>query len=292
MSRREPGPCQAVHRTIVVVDVSGYGDARRTSEHRLVVRQALYQALRQAFGDSSVPWKDCLPIDCGDGVPVLVPPDIPRLQHHNSRHPTEEQLRLALHAGEVVHDEFGVTAPSIDHAFRLLEAAQVKAALRSAPGPLAVITSAWFHDEVVRRTPPIDATAFRPIEVAVKETDAIGRPALPESPATVGEPPPLRGIGPRVASATRREAPSSACRAKSRPNGPGSYMDDHSGRHRYHVLPAQSHGRCPRSIPGLVSQTSLGRRNQRPRKEIFRPPVGFCAVLVIPCAVSAEMGRD
>ncbi|MGW5717071.1 hypothetical protein ACWEVP_12970 [Amycolatopsis sp. NPDC003865] len=191
----------------MVVDVSGYGNARRTNAHRLVVRQALYQALRRAFGDSGVPWKDCSPIDCGDGVLVLVPPEVPKgpiaaslpralvrgLQRHNARHRTEEQLRLrmALHAGEVVHDEFGVTAPSIIHAFRLLEAAQVKAALRSSAGPLAVITSAWFHDEVVRQTPSIDAAAFRPVEVEVKETYAIGWLSLPgsaaRSPAAPGQ---------------------------------------------------------------------------------------------------------
>ncbi|MEV4147197.1 hypothetical protein AB0J40_26265 [Amycolatopsis sp. NPDC049691] len=203
MGRREPGLRQAVHRSIVVVDVSGYGDARRTSGHRLVVRHALYQALRRAFADSGLPWKDCRHVDCGDGVLVLVPPGTPkgpiaaslpralvrRLQHHNARHRAEEQLRLrmALHAGEVVHDEFGVTAPSINHAFRLLEAAQVKAALLTSPGPLAVITSAWFHDEVVRQTPSVDAAAFRPVEVAVKETRAIGWLTLPGSPAVPGQ---------------------------------------------------------------------------------------------------------
>ncbi|MFJ9785085.1 hypothetical protein ACIRSS_36325 [Amycolatopsis sp. NPDC101161] len=199
MGRRETGPHQAVHRTIVVVDVSGYGDARRTSGHRLVLRQALYQALRRAFADSGVTWKDCRHVDCGDGVLVLVPPGIPkgaiaaslphalvrRLERHNAGHRTEEQLRLrmALHAGEVVHDEYGVTAPSINHAFRLLEAAQVKAALLASPTPLALITSAWFHEEVVRQTPSIDAAAFRPVEVAVKETYAIGWVTLPGAAA-------------------------------------------------------------------------------------------------------------
>ncbi|VVJ19913.1 Uncharacterised protein [Amycolatopsis camponoti] len=208
MGKRDPGPGQAVHRTIVAVDVAGYGDIRRTSTHRLVLRHALYQALRRAFADSGLPWKDCRRLDCGDGVLVLVPPEIPKgptaaslpralvhgLQRHNALHWPEERLRLrmALHAGEVVHDEYGVTGPSINHAFRLLEAAQVKAALASSPVPLAVITSAWFHDEVVRQSPAIGAAEFRPIEVAVKETYAIGWLALPgsaaRSPSAPGQP--------------------------------------------------------------------------------------------------------
>lgn len=183
-----------MHRAIVAVDVTGYGDNRRTSPHRLVLRQALYQALKQAFDVAGVPWQACQRIDCGDGVLVLVPPEIPksvladslpralagRLLRHNGLHPPEERLglRMALHAGEIVRDEYGVTAPSINHAFRLLAAPPVKAA-SAAEGPLVMVTSAWFYDEVVRQCPTIDSSAFRPVEVAVKETYAVGWLALP-----------------------------------------------------------------------------------------------------------------
>jgi hypothetical protein len=187
----------------VAVDVAGYGDSRRTSPHRLVLRQALYQALQQAFGVARVPWQACQHIDCGDGVLVLVPPEIPksaladslpraltdRLRRHNDLHPPEEQLglRMALHAGEIVRDEYGVTAPSINHAFRLLAAPPVKAAL-AATGPLVMVTSAWFYDEVVRQCPTIDSGAFRPVEVAVKETYAVGWLALPGTTAAPRHP--------------------------------------------------------------------------------------------------------
>ncbi len=196
--RGDPWAYQAVHRSIVAVDVAGYGDSRRTSPHRLVLRQALYQALQQAFGDARVPWRACRHIDCGDGVLVLVPPEIPksvlvaslpcaladRLQHHNDLHPPEERisLRMALHAGEIVRDAYGVTAPSINHAFRLLAAPPVKAASGTA-GPLVVVTSAWFYDEVVRQCPTIASDAYRPVEVAVKETHAVGWLAVPGAAA-------------------------------------------------------------------------------------------------------------
>src|SRR3954470_24718783 len=104
--------------------------------------------------------------------------------------------------------------------------------------------------------------------------------------------------GPGTAAAARDRArsgtghtpggPLPACRGKKLPKGLQSYMDDHCGRLHYRVLPAQGHGRRSVPIPGHVSRRPFERRNQRPRKEIFRSSVGFCAVLVIPCAVSAE----
>jgi hypothetical protein len=102
----------------------------------------------------------------------------------------------------------------------------------------------------------------------------------------------LRGIGPGVAPDTRSGPLGAACREKTSPDPLPSYMDDHCGRHRNPVLPDQGHDRG-------VTRASVRRLGRRPEgrnpprhKEIFRPPVGFCAVLVIPCAVSAEMGRD
>jgi hypothetical protein len=39
----------AVHRTIVVVDVEGFGDLRRTNPHKVAVRDGLYEALACRF---------------------------------------------------------------------------------------------------------------------------------------------------------------------------------------------------------------------------------------------------
>jgi hypothetical protein len=36
----------AVHRTIVVVDIEGFGDQRRTNPHQLAARDGLYRTLR------------------------------------------------------------------------------------------------------------------------------------------------------------------------------------------------------------------------------------------------------
>ena len=127
----------AVHRTIVVVDVERFGDPRRTNRHQVAVRDGLYRALREAFGHAGIPWDDCDHEDRGDGVFILIPAQVPKsllveslpselvtaLHAHNGTHPGQERIRLrvALHAGEINYDEHGVTAASINLAFRLVD---------------------------------------------------------------------------------------------------------------------------------------------------------------------------
>jgi hypothetical protein len=48
----------AVHRAIVVVDVEGFGDRRRTNAHQVAVRDGLYRVMRQAFGRAGISWGD------------------------------------------------------------------------------------------------------------------------------------------------------------------------------------------------------------------------------------------
>jgi hypothetical protein len=123
----------AVHRTIVVVDVAGFGDRRRNNANQIAVREGLYRSMQSAFGVANVPWEKCEREDRGDGVFVLAGPEVPKapfiealpqalvkaLGKHNAGHPPEERIRLrmALHAGEINYDQHGVTAASINHAF-------------------------------------------------------------------------------------------------------------------------------------------------------------------------------
>ena len=55
-------------------------------------------------------------------------------------------------------------------------------------GTLAVITSAWFFDEVVRHSTHIDPTLYRPARIQVKETDTTGWIGLPDAPDPAGNP--------------------------------------------------------------------------------------------------------
>jgi hypothetical protein len=158
----------------------------------------LYRALRQAFAKAGVSWTDCDHEDRGDGVLILAPAEVPKalfvdavphalaaaLGEHNTTHPVRERIRLrmVLHAGEVTYDEHGVTAASVNLAFRLLDARTVKTALAESRRVLAVITSGWFFDEVVRHSHHTDPATFRPVRVTVKETTTIGWIGLPDNP--------------------------------------------------------------------------------------------------------------
>ena len=110
------------------------------------------------------------------------------LHAHNGTHtgPERIRLRMALHAGEVGYDEHGVTAVAVNLAFRLLDAGVLKAALASSQGVLAVIASSWFFEEVVRHS-TADAAAYRPAEVAVKETTTTGWIVLPDHVDPAGQ---------------------------------------------------------------------------------------------------------
>ncbi len=175
------------HRTIVAVDVAGFGEYSRNNTNQARVRHGLYGAMEYAFDTAGISWSTCRREDRGDGVLILVPADTPKvlfaerlpdaldgaLSRHNGSHPVEERirLRLALHAGEVIFDEHGVTSWSIVHTFRLLDSQALRNALAASSGDLAIISSAWFFDEVIRHSEHSRAESYRSTEVANKETN-------------------------------------------------------------------------------------------------------------------------
>ena len=177
-----------MHRTILVVDVVGFGDHRRNNVDQMAVRTGLYRALQEAFAAAGISWADCEREDRGDGALILAPAEMPKgpfveelpgalvteLERHNRSHRAAEQvrLRMALHAGEINYDEHGVTSAAINLAFRLLDCAPAKQALAQSPAVLAMITSSWFFDEVVRHSRVCDPNTYRSVSVAVKETTA------------------------------------------------------------------------------------------------------------------------
>jgi hypothetical protein len=176
------------HRTIVVIDVEGFGRYARTNPNKVRIRRGMYDALEHAFAAAELPWNDCQYSDLGDGVLVLGPAHLPKspfvdqlpgaladgLAGHNIAHPPAERmrLRLALHAGEVTYDDYGVTGSSILHAQRLLDAPALKHALADSPAVLAVIASSWFFEEVVRQSERSRADTYRPVEVADEDVAA------------------------------------------------------------------------------------------------------------------------
>src|SRR5262249_13551950 len=152
----------------------------------------------QAFWQAKIPWDADACEDRGDGIFMLIPPEVPKsllvealppalvaaLQAHNGEHDVREQIRLrmALHAGEVNYDKHGVAGASINLAFRLVDAGPLKAALARSSGVLAIIVSSWFFEEVVRHLAIDDAAQYASVPVAVKETNTTGWVCLPDHP--------------------------------------------------------------------------------------------------------------
>ncbi|WP_367130155.1 tetratricopeptide repeat protein [Saccharothrix sp. HUAS TT1] len=213
---------QAVHRTIVLVDVEGFGERRRTLPHQVATRAGVYRALVGALREAGVPWEACHHEDRGDGVVVLVPPEYAKasvvevvpaalvraLLRHNGAGPPEQRIRLrvVVHAGEVTFDDHGVTSTALTTAFRLLDAPALKQELADSPGVLALMVSRWIFDEVVLHSTAVDPTTFRPAPVVVKEVHDTAWTARPDHPHPA-DPSVLRRPAPGGPAAVPRQLP-------------------------------------------------------------------------------------
>jgi hypothetical protein len=178
------------HVSMVGVDMAGFGREAWTSADQLVVRDVMYTVLKEAFRVAGIGWRRCEKYDRGDGVMILVPAGISKnrlvarlpmlvqagLAGHNAKRPPEGRirLRLALHAGEVHHDENGPTSDSMVFGFRLLDAGPAKEELARCAGDMVVIVSEWFFDNVIRHDPGANPGSYRPMWFKTKETTAFG----------------------------------------------------------------------------------------------------------------------
>jgi tetratricopeptide (TPR) repeat protein len=188
------------HRAIVFVDVEDFSDRRRTNQDRGTVRAAVYTAVREAFSRSGITWADCHSEDRGDGMLILVRPEFPKsllvtvfthelaklvAAHNRTCGPRAQmRLRLAVHAGEVHHDDHGVMGQCINLTSRLLNSDAARSALRDSPGVLALIVSEWFFNEVVRNEPASSPKRYRRVEVAAKKTRTHAWVCLPDAATT------------------------------------------------------------------------------------------------------------
>jgi hypothetical protein len=189
---------RAVHRTIVVFDVERFGDHRRTNPHQRAVREGLYRSVGEAFEQAGLPWRQQDHEDRGDGIFVLLPPEVPKsllvellpsalvaeLTAYNRTHRDEEciRLRMSLHAGEVLYDPHGATGEAVNWAFRLADAQPLRTALARSPGVLAIIASSWFFDQVIRHSAAGVRPAYRPVLVRAKDDTQRGWICLPDGP--------------------------------------------------------------------------------------------------------------
>jgi hypothetical protein len=186
MSERQP----SVYRAILVVDVEGFSGGHRTEDHRRLVRAGLGRMLAATLGALGHDYQAGYHNDTGDGVVVLVPPEVPEsrlvrelpvaleaaLREHNSTFADGAQIRLrmALHHGQVFFDEAGASAAAVIHACRLVDSHPIRDALKRSEAPLALIVSDSFYREVVLGEPAAAPDSYAEVQVSSKETDCTG----------------------------------------------------------------------------------------------------------------------
>lgn len=189
---------QPVYRMVLAVDVEN--STARSNWAKGLLRHFLYDLVAEALALSGIEVGHHDPfIDRGDGLLVLLYPSdqvpktlllgatIPTLSHlvrrHNARYPAVPiRLRVVLHAGEVHYDQRAPYGETLDVAFRLLDAAAVKEALRRTTAPLVLVISGEIYRSVVRHGyPGIDPMAFRPmVHLWVAEAWQFGWVHVPE----------------------------------------------------------------------------------------------------------------
>ncbi|GAA2626637.1 hypothetical protein GCM10010411_74510 [Actinomadura fulvescens] len=188
----------ALRTTIVAFDIAGFGDRRRTDHLQLQLRGELYRVLQEAFAMTALAWRECYHEDRGDGVMVIAPPDVPTelfmdpLAHHltailrRRNLPVNDtgriRLRQAVHTGQVLLDDHGVTGQALIRAFRLLDAPAFKTLFTQAGTDLAMIASEQTYTDATAHGGLINPDAYQQLQVSCKETDTHGWVWLPTPP--------------------------------------------------------------------------------------------------------------
>ncbi|WP_030170108.1 cyclic nucleotide-binding domain-containing protein [Spirillospora albida] len=185
--------------TIVFADIAGYNGRHRDDDDRRMVKHAMYDLLRAAFEESKVPWDATHHEDRGDGVMLIVPPEMPtmsvvdpmlawlaarlRRYNHQAGPAVRLQLRLAVHVGPVTPDAEGVSGSAVNHTARLVEAPVLKRRLTDTGADLGFIASPFVYDSVIAHSPGyVNAADYEHVTCTVKESEFTGWMFLPTGP--------------------------------------------------------------------------------------------------------------
>jgi len=154
----------AHQRTIVALDIER--STSRPDPVKAELRATMYDLFDAALRAAGIqPRHRDRFADRGDGFLALIhavdhPPEVllrrvvpafgVLLAEYNTVRPPQRQLRVrvVVHAGTVFYDANGCFGEALDTAFRLLDAARVKQALRTAPAPLALVVSVGIGESV------------------------------------------------------------------------------------------------------------------------------------------------
>jgi hypothetical protein len=189
MSETATGWTPSGNCSLFVCDVASFGHPGRTNHIQRHIRVALYRGLRRSFDAAGVGYDRCYREDRGDGVMLAIPPtvdtavlltslvDLLRVEVRRYNEVSSEQaqmrLRVAVNTGQFEHDDNGLVGAAVNHTFRILEARQLKDALRDSGAQLALVVSERVHEDVVRHGRGlVDPDDYRRVDISVKETTA------------------------------------------------------------------------------------------------------------------------
>jgi hypothetical protein len=171
------------------------------------VRHALYGALRTSFDAEGCPLGSCYLEDRGDGVLIVVPPQVDtallissvafRLRAEVRRHnelagdAARMPLRVAVNTGPVDWDGLGVVGKALNDAFRILDAVPFKQVLSRSGADLALIVTQRVYEDVVSQGRGLlNRDDYRPLDIEVKELRETAWATLPG----MGPPPDLPAV--------------------------------------------------------------------------------------------------
>jgi len=171
--------------SLAVADIEGFG--KRTDTAQRTLRTDLRTAIAEALSAQGIDTSATKTEDTGDGVILRIPPSVQKTAvtraltgHLNAElvrrtmapHPVHEmRLRLALHAGEVAEDDFGIIGTDVNTTCRLVDAKVLRDVLTAAARAyLAVAVSRTWYEAVIRHDHEhIDPNTYHPARLDVKE---------------------------------------------------------------------------------------------------------------------------
>lgn len=168
----------ALHRTIVVVDIAGFGN--RTDPVRAELRDSMHVILNTAMLSTGIDVDRVDLVDGGDGALVLVPADVPKnrlverlpealvaaLREYNVGRPDRLRFRLVLHAGEVIRDRHGYVGEAINTATGLLDSGTFRAFHQLTDDDLVVaVTDPIYRGVVEQASAGTDPGRYRQVVI-------------------------------------------------------------------------------------------------------------------------------
>src|SRR5919106_210128 len=117
------------HRTILALDMEGFGRQERSNVARAQMRTGLHRIIRNALSAAGINPEHIEQTEYGDGVLVLLGPQVskarllhpllPRLVSGLARYnrtaadPARLRVRAVVHAGELLRDDHGITGEDL-----------------------------------------------------------------------------------------------------------------------------------------------------------------------------------